>query len=125
MELRSERYRKKRRKKWLKIIGIIFLLLIIALGAYAYSIYKSLTDAVDSMHQPLDRNVRKTFRRHKLRQRDPFSVLLWALTNAKATKALGYDDSVNGQSEKGIHQNVEHSPRHANGNCRPGHRRQN
>lgn len=87
MELRSERYRKKRRKKWLKIIGIIFLLLIIALGAYAYSIYKSLTDAVDSMHQPLDRE-RSEKRSDDINfgKRDPFSVLLLGVDERQGDK---------------------------------------
>lgn len=87
MELRSERYRKKRKKKWLKIIGIIFLLLIIALGAYVYSIYKSLTEAVDSMHQPLDRE-RSEKRSDDINfgKKDPFSVLILGVDERQGDK---------------------------------------
>ena len=52
--MRSDKKRKKG-KRWLKVVGIVILLLVIGVGAYAYSIYHSLTSAVDTMHQPIDR----------------------------------------------------------------------
>ena len=49
------RTEKKKSKRWIKVIGIVLVLLVAGGGAYAYSIYKSLTNAVDTMHQPIDR----------------------------------------------------------------------
>ena len=51
--MRSEK--KKKSKRWLKITGIVILLLVIGAGAYAYSVYNSLQTAVETMHHPVDR----------------------------------------------------------------------
>ena len=69
--------KQKKGKRWLKITGIIILLLLIGAGAYAYSVFSSLTNAVDTMHQPIDRE--KSEKRPEeitLAKQDPFSVLL-------------------------------------------------
>ncbi len=77
--MRAERKRKKG-KLWLKVIGILFFLLIASGGAYAYMVYQSLTTAVDTMHQPIERE--KSEKRSevitltKKEDPDPFSVLL-------------------------------------------------
>ncbi|WP_428910034.1 LytR family transcriptional regulator [Niallia sp. Krafla_26] len=74
--MRADKKRKKG-KKWLKVTGIIVLLLLIGAGGYAYSIFNSLTSAVDTMHQPIDRE--KSEKRPEeitLSQQDPFSILL-------------------------------------------------
>ena len=74
--MRSERKQKKG-KRWLKITGIVLLLLFVGAGAYAYSIYHSLTNAVDTMHQPIERD--KSEKRKEeitLTKQDPFSVLV-------------------------------------------------
>ncbi|MCP1160555.1 LytR family transcriptional regulator [Bacillus infantis] len=69
--------KKKKGRTWLKVAGIIFGLLIIAGGAYAYSIYHSLTNAVNTMHQPIERE--KSDKRAQivtLEKKEPFSVLM-------------------------------------------------
>ena len=69
--------KQKKGKRWLKITGIIILLLLIGAGAYAYSVFSSLTNAVDTMHQPIERE--KSEKRPEeitLAKQDPFSVLL-------------------------------------------------
>ena len=74
--MRSDKKRKKSRR-WLKVTGIVILLLVIGVGAYAYSIYHSLTSAVDTMHQPIDRE--KSEKRPEditLTKKEPFSVLV-------------------------------------------------
>jgi polyisoprenyl-teichoic acid--peptidoglycan teichoic acid transferase len=72
------RTRKKRKKRiWLRVVGIVLLLLIAFGGAYAYYVYHSLTTAVDTMHQPIERKVsEKRTEEITLTQKDPFSVLL-------------------------------------------------
>ena len=74
--MRSER-KPKKSKRWLKITGIVLLLLIVGAGAYAYSVYHSLTSAVNTMHQPIERE--KSEKRTEditLTKQDPFSVLM-------------------------------------------------
>jgi len=77
--MRAEKKRKKGRL-WLKVFGILFFLLIASGGAYAYMVYQSLTTAVDTMHQPIERE--KSEKRPevitltKTEDPDPFSVLL-------------------------------------------------
>ncbi|KAA9015525.1 polyisoprenyl-teichoic acid--peptidoglycan teichoic acid transferase TagU [Niallia endozanthoxylica] len=74
---------KKKRKKgklWLKVIGILFFLFVAFGGVYAYTVYQSLTTAVDTMHQPIERE--KSEKRPevitltKKEDPDPFSILL-------------------------------------------------
>ncbi|MCH6267001.1 LytR family transcriptional regulator [Neobacillus citreus] len=68
---------KKKKRTWLKVTGIILLILFIAGGAYAYTVYKSFKSAVETMHQPIER--KQSEKREKpvtLQEKDPFSVLL-------------------------------------------------
>jgi polyisoprenyl-teichoic acid--peptidoglycan teichoic acid transferase len=71
------RSKNKKGKKWLKITGIIFLILLIAGGAYGYTVYKSFRTAVDTMHEPVER--KQSEKRPEpivLEEKEPFSVLL-------------------------------------------------
>jgi polyisoprenyl-teichoic acid--peptidoglycan teichoic acid transferase len=71
------RTKNKKGKKWLKITGIIFLVLLIAGGAYGYTVYKSFRTAVDTMHEPVER--KQSEKRPEpivLEDKEPFSVLM-------------------------------------------------
>ncbi|PLT31829.1 polyisoprenyl-teichoic acid--peptidoglycan teichoic acid transferase TagU [Peribacillus deserti] len=69
--------KKIKRRRWGKYALIALLLLAIGGGTYLYLFTKSLTNAVNTMHQPLDRNVSaKRTEAVTLEKRDPFSVLL-------------------------------------------------
>ena len=83
--MRSERKQKKG-KRWLKIAGIVLLLLFVGAGAYAYSIYHSLTNAVDTMHQPIERD-KSEKRKKKLpsRNRIPFRFWCWVWMSVRGT----------------------------------------
>lgn len=73
--MRSDK--KKKWPKWLNVIGMVVLLLIFGVGAYAFTVYNSLTNAVDTMHQPIDRE--KSDKRQEpvtLEKQQPFSVLM-------------------------------------------------
>ncbi|HEY2421752.1 MAG TPA: LytR family transcriptional regulator [Neobacillus sp.] len=88
--MRSE---KKKGKKWLKITGIIVLVLLIAGGAYAFTVYKSLQNAVETMHQPVKRT--ETVKREtpvKLEKKDPFSVLMLGVDERAGDK--GRSDTI-------------------------------
>ncbi len=73
--MRSDKPKKKKRK-WLRITGIILLILLIGIGAYVYTVWHSLTSAVDSMHEPVDRETTKRTETLNLEQQEPFSVLM-------------------------------------------------
>ncbi|MGP7817981.1 polyisoprenyl-teichoic acid--peptidoglycan teichoic acid transferase TagU [Niallia sp. 01092] len=81
---------KKKKRIWLRILLSLFLLIIIAIGAYIFSIYKSLTDAVGTMHQPVERTASKRVEDIQLNKKEPFSILM-----------LGVDerDGDNGRSD--------------------------
>ncbi|MGJ7910759.1 polyisoprenyl-teichoic acid--peptidoglycan teichoic acid transferase TagU [Neobacillus sp. LXY-1] len=84
---------KKKSKKWLKITGVILLILVIAGGAYAFSVYKSFKNAVETMHQPVDRE--QTVKRDNpvnFANKDPFSVLLLGVDERKGDR--GRSDTI-------------------------------
>lgn len=76
-----------RKKKWLLIIGIVFGILLLGIGIYAYLIYSSLTSAVDTMHKPIERKVsEKREEQVTLEQKDPFSVLMLGVDEREGDK---------------------------------------
>ncbi|WP_066055764.1 polyisoprenyl-teichoic acid--peptidoglycan teichoic acid transferase TagU [Robertmurraya korlensis] len=73
--MRSER--KKKKKRWVKILLTTLLVIILGVGAYAFTVYNSLTSALDSMHSPIDRD--KSDKRAEevtLEKKQPFSILM-------------------------------------------------
>lgn len=72
------RHEKKKKKKrtWLKVVGIIVLLFILAGGAFAYSVWNSLTKTVDTMHTPIERTTDKRTKDLALSDQEPFSMLM-------------------------------------------------
>ncbi|MCM3090631.1 MULTISPECIES: polyisoprenyl-teichoic acid--peptidoglycan teichoic acid transferase TagU [unclassified Cytobacillus] len=83
--MRAEK--RKKEPKWLKVIGILFLVLLIGGGGYAFMVYKSLTDAVETMHQPIDRE--KSDKRPEkitLAKKEPFSVLMLGVDERSGDK---------------------------------------
>lgn len=83
--MRAEKRKKK--PKWPKVLGIVFLVLLIGGGGYAFMVYKSLTDAVETMHQPIDRE--KSDKRPEkitLEKREPFSVLMLGVDERSGDK---------------------------------------
>lgn len=82
--MRSARHQKKKRR-WLRITGVLLLFLIAGVSAYTYSIYSSLTNAVDTMHEPMQiRKVsEKRLEKVTLKKRDPFSVLVLGVDERK------------------------------------------
>lgn len=67
---------KRKKKKWLRITGLVLLILLIGIGVYAYTVWNSLTDAVDTMHQPVERETTKRVESLNLEDKEPFSVLM-------------------------------------------------
>lgn len=74
---------------WLRIMGVIVLFFMIGAGVYLYNIYTSVTKAVETMHEPIDRETSDQKRKkilfeendrkkgeEKDQKREPFSMLL-------------------------------------------------
>lgn len=73
--MRADKHHKKR--KWPKVVGILFLLLLVAGAGYAYSIYHSLSKTAETMNEEIDRpKSDKRTEEVKFDKKHPFSVLL-------------------------------------------------
>jgi polyisoprenyl-teichoic acid--peptidoglycan teichoic acid transferase len=84
---------KKKKRKWLRVLLITIGILIIAIGTYAFTIFHSLTSAVDTMHKPLERE--KSEKRSKvvsLKTGQPFSVVLLGVDQREHDR--GRSDSI-------------------------------
>jgi polyisoprenyl-teichoic acid--peptidoglycan teichoic acid transferase len=89
--LRADKHRKKR--KWPKVVGIFFLLLLLAGGGYAYSIYHSLNKTAETMNENIDRpKSEKRTEEVKFDKKHPFSVLLLGVDERDGDK--GRSDSM-------------------------------
>jgi len=83
--MRAERRKKKRR--WVRVTGIILLLLFLGAGAYAYSVYHSLSKAMETMHDPTSRKVSdKRAQEVSLEAQEPFSVLMLGVDEREGDK---------------------------------------
>lgn len=75
--MRSRSEIKKKKRKWLRVLLTIFVILIAAVGAYAFTVYQSLTNAVDTMHTPLEREKsEKRAEEVSLKEAEPISIAL-------------------------------------------------
>ncbi|MEH7012359.1 LytR family transcriptional regulator [Neobacillus niacini] len=84
---------KKKKRKWFKVTGIVLLLLLVSGGIYGYTVYRSLTDAVETMHLPLQREIsEKRPEPVVLEQKDPFSVLILGVDERKGDR--GRSDTI-------------------------------
>jgi len=86
------RANKKKKRTWLRVTGIVLILLLIGVGVYAYSVYNSLTNAVETMHHPVDRTSEKRTEEVSLQNRQPFSVLLLGVDQRKGD--IGRSDTM-------------------------------
>lgn len=72
-----QRTKKNKRKRRFKLFGALAILIATAAGLYTYSVYKSVTETVETMHQPLDREKsEKRAEELSFDEKEPFSVLL-------------------------------------------------
>lgn len=80
--MRTEKYKKKRKHRTLKIIISIFFILIIGGGVYASMVYNSLKNAVHQM-QGTEHKSEKRTKTITFQKQDPFSVLLLGVDERK------------------------------------------
>jgi polyisoprenyl-teichoic acid--peptidoglycan teichoic acid transferase len=91
--MRSEKHKKRKKRTWVKVLGILVILLVLSGGAYAYSIYHSLNKAVETMHSPIKRDVSdKRTKEVEFNDKEPFSVLLLGVDERENDK--GRSDSM-------------------------------
>lgn len=84
---------KKKKRTWLRITVVIILFFLIGIGAYGYTIYQSLTNAVETMHEPIEREKsEKRIEEITLDKREPFSVLMLGVDERE--KDHGRSDSM-------------------------------
>lgn len=93
MSSRLDKKTTKKKRKWVKVLVGIFLLLFIAVGTYAFTVYNSLTNAVETMHAPIDREKSdKRTEEVELEKAQPFSVLLLGVDEREGDR--GRSDSI-------------------------------
>jgi polyisoprenyl-teichoic acid--peptidoglycan teichoic acid transferase len=91
--MRVDKHKRSKKRKWVKVVGILFLLMLLGGGAYAYSIYHSLNSAVETMHSPIERDVSsKRSKEVTFKDKEPFSVLLLGVDERENDK--GRSDSM-------------------------------
>lgn len=87
------RSKSRKKKKWLLVTLIVILFIMIGAGVYAYTIYDTLTTAVDTMHKPIERKVsEKRTDEIVLEEREPFSVLMLGVDEREGDK--GRSDTI-------------------------------
>ncbi|WP_342433214.1 LytR family transcriptional regulator [Neobacillus sp. FSL H8-0543] len=85
--------KKKKSRRWLKITGIALLVMVASVGIYAYSVYHSLTSAVETMHEPIDwKPSKKRAEPVVLEKKEPFSVLMLGVDEREGDK--GRSDTI-------------------------------
>lgn len=85
--------KKRKRNRWLLVTLIVSLLIILGIGVYAYTVYHSLTTAVDTMHKPIERKVsEKRTEEITLEKKEPFSALVLGVDEREGDK--GRSDTI-------------------------------
>lgn len=83
---RAERHSKKKTKRrWPKIVGIIALVLLVAIGGYAVYLYQSVASTVGKMHEdrgPSEKRVEQI----DINKKDPISILLMGVDERAGDK---------------------------------------
>lgn len=77
---------KRKMPKWVKVAGIAVVILLVAAGAYAYTVYQSLSEAVETMHQPVKHKSEKRTEEVTFKEKDPFSVLMLGVDEREGDK---------------------------------------
>ena len=83
--------RRKRKKNWKRIIGVLMLLMIMAGCTYGVSFYQSMTGAVDTMYEEKEQTDMRE-EEISLEELEPFSVLLLGVDERQGD--TGRSDSI-------------------------------
>ncbi|WAA11389.1 LytR family transcriptional regulator [Fervidibacillus albus] len=76
MLAKLQRSNRRKKRKWLRIVLLIAGLIVLSLGVYLFSLWRSVSNALDAMHQPIRETSEKRLEEISLKKSDPFSLLL-------------------------------------------------
>lgn len=77
---------KAHKKKWVRVLGIISLLLLLGVGVYGFMFYQSLSSALKDIHHPVDRKSDKRTEDLALSKKEPFSILMLGVDERSGDK---------------------------------------
>jgi LCP family protein required for cell wall assembly len=78
---------KREKRKWKRVIGSVFVLLLIGLGIGGYSIYRSITETANQVYEPINRPVsEKRPEPISLKKQMPISILLIGVDERKGDR---------------------------------------
>lgn len=84
---------KKKKRTWLRIFIIAILLILIGTAAYGYTIYRTLTKTVETMHEPIKRErSEKRIEDITLTKKEPFSLLVLGIDEREGDR--GRSDTI-------------------------------
>lgn len=90
MEMR--RTKRKKKRSWLKIIGIILVVLLLSIGSYAFYLYHSAKKLVnEDMHSPVDA-IDTTVTKEKLKKTEKLNILLLGIDSE--SDQVGRSDAI-------------------------------
>jgi LCP family protein required for cell wall assembly len=77
---------KKRKPKWLRVTAIVTLLLLLGVAVYGFMFYRSLSTALEDIHEPIDRKSEKRTEEVVLEKKHPFSILMLGVDERSGDK---------------------------------------
>ncbi|WP_318507216.1 LytR family transcriptional regulator [Bacillus sp. T3] len=77
---------KTRKPLWLKVTTIVALVLFIGIAIYGFIFYRSLSSALNDIHEPIDRKSDKRVEEVTLEKKQPFSVLMLGVDERKGDR---------------------------------------
>ncbi|WP_077619833.1 LytR family transcriptional regulator [Bacillus sinesaloumensis] len=85
MSRRERHSKKKTKRKWPKVVGIIALLLVLAVGGYAVYLYQSVASTVGKMHEERGPSEKRD-QQIDIGKKDPISILLMGVDERPGDK---------------------------------------
>ncbi|ATO37673.1 LytR family transcriptional regulator [Geobacillus sp. 47C-IIb] len=80
------RAKRRKKRKWLRWVGIIVALLIIGSGVFAYSVYHNLKQTANEMHEKVNWKSEKRQEEVSFERKTPISILLMGVDERKGDK---------------------------------------
>src|SRR5699024_459568 len=90
----GRRERKKSRKLWLKIPLIIILVLVLAIGGYALSVYLNAKNTVNNKMQDPVETIDTDLTKEKLQDTEKINILLLGINTEKEGNQKGRSDAI-------------------------------